>query len=264
MNILDFFKVLKIDLGQTLIEVDGELLKVENKFDFSSRDFLRFAKLDLKDASAGDRGLINALTNAKRGIDCQIDITLKTYGIDYSNLPKAAGKIIDLSDENGVDLPYKLRLIQCLKLAPAGLISRVRTLRNKLEHYYEKPQRSEVKEAIELAELFIMSIESRLNLANDKFNIYDQSKVKGVFEYPTQIVVQYKPARNAFLVIAVQENKVIESIGVDVENELYYFLLRLVNTFNDVTDTEDSLKLLLRAIGHPRPEDTIKLVELII
>lgn len=57
-------------------------------FDLVPEDYLGFAKKDLKQRD--ERGLINALSNTKRAIDCLIENTLKNFDINIKKLPKAA------------------------------------------------------------------------------------------------------------------------------------------------------------------------------
>lgn len=130
-------------------------------FDFkiSPKEYLKFAKQDLKDGS--DRGLINSLTNAKRSIDCLIDATLTGLNINVKdNIPKEA---IDFSNtilagEDKNIQPTQLKLFCALGFAPSFLISEVRLLRNKIEHDYELPKIKDVKKAIEVAELLIETV----------------------------------------------------------------------------------------------------------
>lgn len=65
--LLEILKVSKINLTDiTLRTVFGTSLQ-ENIFDISPKDFLRFAKEDLKEGD--ERGFINSITNSKRAID---------------------------------------------------------------------------------------------------------------------------------------------------------------------------------------------------
>lgn len=47
-------------------------------------------------------------------------------------------------NETKGDLPFKLKLLTALSMAPSTLVANVRELRNKLEHFYEKPSIKEV------------------------------------------------------------------------------------------------------------------------
>ena len=55
-----------------------------------------------------------------------------------------------------------------MEIAPSFLGSKIRLLRNKLEHEYAIPKKKEIKEAVEIAELFINATENVLcsNICN--------------------------------------------------------------------------------------------------
>ncbi len=71
------------------------------------------------------------------------------------------------------DIPIKLRIIHALNLAPSLIISKSRTLRNKLEHMYKKPEIDDVKEALDVADLFIRSVTGKLGMLWSEFEIVD-------------------------------------------------------------------------------------------
>lgn len=50
-------------------------------FEVTPEEFLNFAKMDYKDNSK--KGLVGAVTNAKRAIDCQIDWIINYLGYEY-------------------------------------------------------------------------------------------------------------------------------------------------------------------------------------
>jgi len=164
-------KRLKIDFSTAVIEREGGS-EISTDFDIEPRHFLRFAKSDFKTQEL--KGYVNALTNAKRAIDCQIDSAFAMFGITYDKIPKISQKIVDVEDFETSDLAYKLKLIKALDFAPSGLISKARLLRNRLEHYYQKPLKNEISEAIELAELFILSVENRTRIIENNFYLTDK------------------------------------------------------------------------------------------
>ena len=66
----------------------------------------------------------------------------------------------DISYNN--TLSFKLRFIQALEIAPTFLISKIRKLRNKLEHEYIVPKENEAKETIEIAGFFINATQNTI------------------------------------------------------------------------------------------------------
>ena len=72
----------KIDFTNFYIGIDNfDYFDYKNDFfDINPEEYLLFAKEDYKDKSR--RGKINAVTNAKRAIDCQTELILKLLGFD--------------------------------------------------------------------------------------------------------------------------------------------------------------------------------------
>jgi hypothetical protein len=252
---------LKLDFAKTcLIRWDSNFY--ESEFDIIPKEFLRFAKADFKENNV--KGFINALTNAKRAIDCQIDTVLNILGINFDKLSPAVDTFIKFSDLSGDNLPQKLKLFSALDFAPSGLISNIRTLRNKLEHYYEKPTPKDVKDALELSELFLLAVESKLSPFQEGFVLtdtlnhdYDEKDyrhhiINGLrFEYNSKKgCIEMQIIRNKTY------SKTIKLIDQKVPE--YYFLIKLLNNFNDDFELLNSLTLFLRFLKHPIPEKNIK------
>lgn len=257
MTTLELIKnKLKIDFSSTIIQRDDSG-SVDYPFELSARDFLRFAKLDFK--AKDDKGDINALTNAKRAIDCQIDSALAIFGISFDKIPAESEAIIKLTDFHDNDLPLKLKLIRALDFAPSGLISKTRTLRNKLEHYYQKPKRKEINEAIELAELFVLSIESRIKMIAEHFIITDKQSYKKDWLQKSWIEFNYNFNEKGIILSFYENNIMIEKKVYHQTDEELYPIIRLINNINEEIELEESLKIFLKIIKHPIPDKNVKL-----
>jgi hypothetical protein len=157
MNLKKFIENANLDFSDLYFEEDtGTTFHFD--FEIKPGDFITFAKADLYDP--GTRGLVNALSNAKRAIDCQADGFLNAIGIDSSNIEKQLGRegiasiAYDKSSKNGL---LKFRLLEVLGIATPSIVKRMRTLRNLLEHEYKKPSRRSVSDAIGVAELFVQA-----------------------------------------------------------------------------------------------------------
>jgi hypothetical protein len=178
MNFKNSLNNLKLDLTKLVIIPSGGTGGFEFEFDINSKDFLKYAKEDLH--SGNDRGIINGITNAKRAIDCQIDEIMCRLGLDYQNMPISLETFVSYI-EFKEDIPYKLKVVQGINLAPGLIISKFRNLRNKLEHLYQIPTIDEVKEAIDIAELFIRSMEGHYKSETNEFEITDKNNFIGGF-----------------------------------------------------------------------------------
>ncbi len=123
-------------------EISCEFVRIP-LFEISAKEFLAFAKSDLKDY--GNKGLINALSNAKRAISNRMDELIK-----ISFLEKRSSKL---------NIPKKMEKLNAIGLFVPDLLQRkITSMRNILEHEYIKPKDSQVvKDAIEIAELFLRS-----------------------------------------------------------------------------------------------------------
>ncbi len=267
-RILEIILKTKIDFTSTYVEISGGSGGA-NYFEIKPRDFIRFAKDDLK--TNKDSGLVNAITNAKRAIDCQVDTIFKTFGIEFDNLPKATEVFINHIDNEKNNLPHKLKLIQALQIAPSGLTSKARTIRNKLEHYYEIPNLKEIKDAIEIAELFILSCESKTKaiyydyyISDDKFmksdKDYEASYSTGRFA--NSIHFDYDNENKKFEILTIIDGSRTDNLSIDSTNPEYYFLLRMLNTQDYTLDFKESLSCLLSFIKHPVPKEKINIAEM--
>ncbi|MFT4801840.1 MAG: hypothetical protein ACI93N_001615 [Flavobacteriaceae bacterium] len=197
------FKETKLDLTNLVFMASGGSGSENSNFEISPKEFLRFSKLDFH--SNNSQGLINSLTNAKRAIDCQIDETLSVLGVDFQDIPKQSEGIVSLMEFNQ-DLPYKLKLIQALNLAPAYIVAKARTLRNKLEHYYKLPSKEEVQKSIDIAELFIRSIEGKTRILEGEFFITDSKNRTDHWEYVSGLSFGFDEENKSFRIQPTKKN----------------------------------------------------------
>lgn len=259
MEIIQLTK--KVDIDWTNIEISlgvPPVAHLENYsfgFEISPRDFLSFAQQNLK--MNDKKGLISALSNAKRAIDCQIDLVILFYGFNYSKFEKANcySQIKSLINEYEIEnqkfsgVPFKLKFITSFGIAPSFLVSKIRELRNKLEHEYKMPSKAEVREAVEVAELFINSTENIItrNFYHSIFfgnNLYiDDSYNKPFFKisYPEDNKDNkiLKQKYNEFK-ITLFKNKETYISKISPKNKKYIFLIKvLLGEFSYLVDVFD-------------------------
>ena len=123
-------------------------------FDLEPEDFLHFADIDME--SGNDHGLINALSNAKRAINCSTDKVLK---------------IFNLKPEKN-NFPSRVSLLQEIGIIAPRIMHKVVRSRNLLEHEYKLPETDEeVEDAIDIANLFVSSVNGALRNAWTDFYI---------------------------------------------------------------------------------------------
>lgn len=113
------------------------------RFDYSTpltpAEYLTFAEKDLR--LGGSRGLVNALANAKRAIDCQIFNLLSSLGIPEPS-----------------SFPGRLEALHTLGLLAPRIIRKIVQLRNILEHEYYLPKLTEVEDAVDITALFVATL----------------------------------------------------------------------------------------------------------
>lgn len=246
--LLEILKVSKINLtDMTLRTISGTSLQ-ENIFNISPKDFLRFAKEDLKERD--ERGLINSITNSKRAIDCQIDETIEKLISKSDNFNPIVDDFLKYFEFES-DIPIKLRIVHALNLAPSLLISKSRTLRNKLEHFYKKPEIKEVKEALDVADLFIRSVTGKLGMIWEEFEIVDWKNNE----------LNFKFSEKKFKIVYKKDDNLINTYLIDSNNIEYYGLLRLMLSSDDEIEIEETFKILLQQIKHPISIENVKLYQ---
>ena len=116
-------------------------------FQISAKDFLVFAKSDFKDND--EKGLVNALSNAKRAISNRMDEMIKLSCLQ------------EISSKKRWNLPKKMDKLSAIGIFVPRLLQRkITSMRNLLEHEYIRPKSSqEVEDVIDIAELFLASTE---------------------------------------------------------------------------------------------------------
>ena len=111
-------------------------------YDINALEFLSYTKEDFKEDN--DRGRVNALTNAKRAVECRLDeiLLLLNFG--------------GFATRKAWNLPYKIEVLKTFDIsAPSILRNLIASKRNLLEHKYAKPDHGEVQNILDVAELYL-------------------------------------------------------------------------------------------------------------
>lgn len=119
--------------------------------DIEPDEFLELAEEDLERGGAG--ALLNAVTNAKRAIHCQVDYVLDCLGYESHALPTAR----------------KFALFESFGFIAPRILKRVTDLRNILEHEYRRPTTDQVVDAVDIAALFVDGVGRHLRYFDDSF-----------------------------------------------------------------------------------------------
>lgn len=258
-KLLNILKSSKLDLTKLYLIPEGGSELQKSTFEISPKDFLRFAKQDLKEGN--EKGFINSLANSKRAIDCQVDNAMENLGIKSQNFNPEFKEFVKLFDFEE-DIPIKLKIIHSINLAPSLIISKTRTIRNKLEHIYQKPKLSEVKEALDVADLFIRSVEGKLYIVLTDFFLTDEKNhcEESGWKVFTNLDFSFNSKELNFKISLKEDrnsDKIIEDVIINAKDNEFCGLLGLMISSNDEVEVEDSLKVLLKFIGHPIPSEKV-------
>ena len=167
-NLLSFFRSIEYDWNNCVIEPDSgeQLFDIDpEKFEIPPKTFLEFAKADIK--NEGIRGQINALSNVKRSIECQMDIILYSLKIPFENK----------------NFPQKLEILENIGISSPGILQRINRIRVDLEHFYKSPKPANVIDAIDVAHLFLDATLYPLTNFSDHFSLYVENEKNWIRNY---------------------------------------------------------------------------------
>jgi hypothetical protein len=244
-----FFSLTGLDWDHVSCEPDTST-SLYREFSINPEEFLEFAKNDLE--QGGRRGLVNALSNCKRAIDCQVDKVLQCLGIP--------GK--------GKNVPAKIATLADLGVVAPRILHKINRARNYLEHEFKCPAKEKVEDAVEVAELFLTASDSILILFQDTFSIgnCDNHFTKDGFLCHC-IYVQFNPAERQFNVRGFRASKRIGPLTISSKDQLFIPLLRVAIAFRMSQGALDRAvkafgKLTLRQAASPtRRMTTPKILE---
>ena len=265
VSLLEAFKIAELDLTKLLyFPSAGTDLDID-EFQISPIEFLRYAKAEFHSKTTA--GLVNGISNAKRAIDCQIDVVLASLIGEWVDLPKSLEVFTKCFNFDG-DLSYKLKVIQSLNLAPSTLIAEARTHRHELEHNYQVPVERNVKRAIDIAEIFIRSIDSIFKARCCDFELTDMKNlpgenqevnywngleftVGGVIREQHTIMVQVTRFDDG-------HRRGVAKVILKPDNPLYFAVFRLLFSEGDDFELTESVKVIAKLAGHQMPLEHIK------
>jgi hypothetical protein len=138
MDIKEFCSTHRFDLSKCAVASGGGSFEL-TELKTSPVEFLSLAEEDFE--RGGLSAVVNATTNAKRAIVCQLDQLLISFG--YPSLRW--------------NVPKKIERVRMLGLMAPSLLRKIVNMRNILEHEYETPELGVIEEALDIASLFVMS-----------------------------------------------------------------------------------------------------------
>lgn len=145
-------------------------------FDVQPGRYLQLAEDALADCSENELRLVDAVSNVKRAIECQMDALLYAFGW--------------LSLAARWPFPKKLSQLDRLGFVSPRILKRINDTWNELEHRHKLPQLSEVETAIDVAALFLAYTDPQITQAVDDAEFSDYLEEGGgcmwVSRYPEE------------------------------------------------------------------------------
>ena len=121
-------------------------------FDLYALDYLSYAEDALNQylANHDNKHLINCVSHLKRAVECQLDTFLHAY------------TLYDLFRKRNLGIDKKLDFMKEIGAFSSRTLSRLNTVRNKLEHQYEIPKISDIELYFDLASSAVSIIENSI------------------------------------------------------------------------------------------------------
>lgn len=119
-------------------------------YDISSEEFLNFAENAIADGTK--EGIINAVSNLKRALDCEMDMFFESINIKR------------VFDKKNLKFEKKTQFLANIGLFPIQTINKLNFMRNKLEHEYRTPAISDLHTYYELVWSIVKILDLYLEL----------------------------------------------------------------------------------------------------
>ncbi|WP_281947754.1 hypothetical protein [Vibrio parahaemolyticus] len=198
------------------------------KFQLTPRDFVAFAEKDLEAESIGSYQLVNATSNLKRAVDCQLDMLLSFLGLD------------ELYRQKRLGVDRKLGFFKAAGVFNARSLEKLNKFRNRLEHQYEIPDVQDVDAYFDVVSAFVTIGE---NLVSNLMSTYEV-QLYGAPSIGLNSKIDFeKPSIEICLGDDILEVNLDKSAKPKVEDiQLFAFLLRahimLIHLFNGAVTPE--------------------------
>ena len=112
---------------------------VKLPWDITPDKYIKFAQDEI--VAKDERSVINALSNAKRALACQVDSLLLAFGLDA-----ACEKW---------SFPRKLERLEMIGIIAPSVLKKINKERNEMEHGYALPDREAIVDFVGIVALFI-------------------------------------------------------------------------------------------------------------
>ena len=259
MNLKHFIEQANLNFSDLYYSA-SDAIGLFSDYTIKPSDFITFAKADFY--TPDTRGLINALTNAKRAIDCQADGFLAAIGINSDAIDKQLGRegLASIAfRKTSKEGALKFRLLEALGVATPSIVGRMRTLRNLLEHEYKKPTRRSVSDAIGIAELFVQACGGKMKSIFDGVGLGSGiTNVRGRKEAARNLIIRFQTKPQTHFEVYFWNNEKPTQgrppeIKVRIGDSYFVPLLKLNCQTEWDKDTTEPVKAFLTELGFKLP-----------
>lgn len=175
-------------------------------FDLLPNEYLQFAEEDLEQYEK--RSLVNALSNAKRSLDCQIESLLYILCLKK------------FADKERMNIPRKIELLKSVGIIAPRILKKINNVRNTMEHDFYCPNIDEVQDFIDVILLFNSYTNKYLDRVNYNCEIendeYNDFFIRACFNRIKQNVT----------IFIIHNNKKKEELVINASNKLFIEFLK--------------------------------------
>ena len=184
---------------------------IEPIFDITPHEYLEFMEKDLK--KKDKRSIINALSNGKRALDCQIQMLLHTSCMQQ------------YADNLKLNIPSKLALLNNAGIVAPRILNKINKVRNMMEHEFYCPIIEEVEDFADVIILFVYYTDKFLFDARDdceiaEYEISDEEWYDVKFDRENQkVIAEVRGKRHEKLTLEMRE---------DTKNDFVKFIKKYI------------------------------------
>ncbi len=234
LNIQEFKQFIKEHIHALEPSGKENPLKVQKRFQLTSREYLSFAENELNNSS--DVSRINCVSHLKRALDCQLDTYFHTFNL------------YELFNKRAIKVKTKLEFIGALGFLNSRSLVRLNNIRNGMEHDYVVPDIADIEVYFDLITALVQLLEhGAFEAAGCDFGIYSDTSCSDFNEliikydqHNTSIHVQIKAGE--------EENNITFTTSAETNIEDFAYMFKVLRMLNLLWDCQWGHEFVLREL----------------
>lgn len=183
-------------------------------FNITPHEYLKFMEEDLKNKDK--RNIINALSNGKRALDCQIEMLLYSFCMQ------------DYAEKARLNIPAKIMLLNSAGIIAPRILNKINKIRNMMEHDFYCPSIIEVQDFADVILLFICYTDKYL------LNVKTDCEIEKYLEEEWYRVNFDRENQKIIVeVIGINREKIELEISEQTKNSYIEFLKRYIEIISE-------------------------------